>query len=98
MALIKFDFESLAEHSAEIGAKINEIDALYLRLQQLTERIAASWHGAASEQYVLMMKSYSKQILLYKQVLQEFKKYADTAAKRFAEKDSNAANRIRGIF
>lgn len=98
MAVIKFDFDALAAQSSEISSKISALDYQYSRLMQLIDRIGASWQGAASEQYVILMKSYAKQILQYKKVLEEFKKYADTARAKFYEKDSNAAGRISGSF
>jgi WXG100 family type VII secretion target len=98
MALIKIDPDSLNTRAADVGAKIDELNSLNARLQQLIERIGSSWEGDASAKFIAMMLGYSKQAMNMVNILQEFKKYAESAAAEFSGEDRTSADRIRGSF
>ena len=95
MAKIRLDIESLNRSETALAQKIDELNALILRTEALTNRIADSWDGEASEAYVLMIRQYIAKAQKLKEVLVEFKGYVASASDKFSSLDHQCAARIR---
>jgi WXG100 family type VII secretion target len=98
MAKIKINEEALERSSQALQAKINELTNLNSRLDSLIGRIGDSWDGEASQRYISMMLSYSKKAKSMIDVLNEYKKYVDSAVSDFQTRDKDSASRIRNSF
>lgn len=98
MAKIRIDENSLRQNSHALNTRISDLQNLNSRLEELINRIDGSWEGQASESYIATMRKYSEQAKKMINVLNEYKKYIDTAINNFSNVDRNAASRIRGSF
>lgn len=98
MALIKADLEALLSDSKEIKQKIDELQALNARLENLIGRIESSWVGDSSTTYINIMRGHMEKAKKMSSVLQEYKNYIDRAVDEFSSVDNNAASNIRGSF
>lgn len=98
MALIKVDADALRTQAAAVETKISELNGMNGRLLALIQRIGDSWQGQASTAYARVMFGYLQQAQDMIQLLEEFKKYAENAAREFEAEDKQGAQRIRGSF
>lgn len=98
MAVIKLDDNALKTRSAELSARIAELQNLNARLESLINRIDASWEGQSSIAYITTMRGYAERANKMVEVLTEYKKYVDTVLERIPSHDNISSNRIRGSF
>ncbi len=98
MALIEVNLEALESNSNQLKTKIDELQALNTRLENLIGRMESSWEGDASVTYINIMRSHMEKARKMMAVLQEYKNYVDKAKNEFTSVDSNSASRIRGSF
>lgn len=98
MSRINLDIDELDLSSASIQQKINELESLNARFEVLIAQIKNSWEGKASEAYLAMILSYYNKAQGMIEILEEFKKYVDSAINKFSELDSRSAVEIRSIF
>ncbi len=98
MAKIKIDIDALKSNAASIEGKIAELQDLNTRLENLIARIQGSWEGQASIVYIAKMTAQATKAKKMVEVLNEYKKYVDSAVTKFSTIDRNAANRIKNSF
>ena len=98
MAKIKINEEALMRSANILESKTNELINLNSRLDSLISRINDSWEGEASQRYISIMLSYASKSKSMIDVLNEYKKYVDSAVTEFREKDRNSATKIRNSF
>lgn len=98
MAKIRVDVESLRGNSAQLNARITELQNLNARLENLINRIETSWEGQSSVTYISIMRGYANKASKMVIVLTEYKKYVDGAIEKFSSVDKSSANKIRNSF
>ena len=98
MPKIKIDLEGLSANSTVLQQQIDEMNALNGRLSSMTQEIASSWEGAASDAYVAMMAGYSERAAAMRGVMEAYKHYVDAAIIKFREVDQKCASAIRNSF
>lgn len=95
---IKIKVDELKKNAVAINAKINELNDLNKRLNDLIERINSSWLGNAAELYVNLMRGHLERIKKMINVLTEYKKYVDNCVNEFSELDQNSANSLYSLL
>ncbi len=98
MALIEINESALQTCSENLNNKITELQEMNLRLENITNRIEASWEGQSSRAYISIMRNYSIKSNDIIKVLTEYKGYVDSAINKFTTLDNNSASRIRNSF
>ena len=98
MAKIKIDIDALKSNASSLEGRIAELQALNTRLEGLIARIQASWEGQASIIYIAKITAQATKAKKMVEVLQEYKKYVESAFNKFSSIDSNSANRIKNSF
>ena len=98
MAKIKVDIDALTGNSSVLNSRIAELQSLNSRLEDLINRIDASWEGQASVTYINTMRTHAAKAKKMVAVLSEYKKYVDSAISKFSNVDKNAASKIRNSF
>lgn len=98
MAKIKIDIDALVSNRSALESQIQELAGYNRTLGALIEEIKNNWEGGTSEDYYSMMRGYYNQAAKMMDVLQEFKKYADTTIHKFEALDNQSASRIRNSF
>ena len=98
MAKIKIDIDALVSNRSALVSQIQELAGYNRTLGTLIEEIKNNWEGGTSEDYYSMMRGYYNQAAKMMDVLQEFKKYADTTINKFETLDNQSASRIRNSF
>lgn len=98
MPKIRIDTENLYKNKADLENLLLELEKANNAYQSVINRISDLWKGEAGTEYVRVMLGYKKQAENMVRILTEFKKYVETAIKKFEEVDSESAKRIRGAF
>ena len=98
MALIKINDAALQTNSNNLSDRISELQEMNSRLENLINRIEASWDGKSCDAYIAIMRNYSAKSQNLIEVMTEYKNYVDSAIHKFSYLDSNSASRIRRSF
>ena len=98
MAKVQVEITELRNNEKSIEQQIAQLESLNNRLTTLLARIESSWEGDASTAYIRTMRGYASQASNMVKVLDEFKKYVNSAASTFENLDSKSVSRINGSF
>lgn len=98
MAKIKVDVDALQRNASALEARISELQALNTRLEQLMARMQASWEGQSSALYLAKLSAQAQKARKMVDVLEEYKKYVETAVEKFSGADRDYAGKIRNSF
>lgn len=98
MSKIRIDVDALANLSKVLAQKRNDFTALEHEMQSLNDSIQASWAGSAQIAYREMTGKFHQDFGKLSEILDEFRKYADETAQKFAQTDSECAARIINSF
>ena len=98
MAKIKIDTDALKSNAASLEGRIAELQSLNTRMETLIARIRATWEGKASDAYIAKITAEANKAKQMVAVLEEYKKYVESAVSKFSAIDAGAASRINNSF
>ena len=98
MARIKVNVAALRSCLSQINSRLGQLQGLNSKLEGQIGTIASSWEGEASRAYEQMMRNYLSKAKKQEAVLQEVKKYIQSAITKFESTDKKSASKIRGSF
>ena len=98
MARIRIDADGLRQYIRAMDGRIGEYDSLNTRAEALKEAILSSWTGDAGKAFDAMMVKQMQQAAALGKILVQFRNYAQNAADKFEDLDTECASRIRNSF
>jgi WXG100 family type VII secretion target len=98
MALIRIDYDGLAQQSSALKNHASTYESLCASMKDVATGVSDTWTGEAASAFTELMAQYLQQGSIISEIIQTIQGYADTTSNSFQNVDQECATLIRNSF